>query len=197
MTTESPVRKSRPQSWLLIALGAVVVALIFTRMWSDGAAVSPSPAAPPRDPKNAQADAIDPKELKVRLDDLKGEMPAEGETERNPFRFQPKAPPAPPPAPPRTENTEPVGPIGPAPPPPPPTALPFLIVLMGLVDLTGGGKFVALSVCKGATFSAAEAYAVDSQYRIVNIGIESVTIEFINGKGCQTLRVESCQPRDR
>src|SRR5688572_25085164 len=111
MTTESPVQKGRPQSWLLIALGAVVVALIFMWMWSDGAAVSPTPAAPPRDPKNAQADAIDPQELKVRLDDLKGEMPAEGETERNPFRFQPKAPPPAPSPPPPDVDTTPVRPV--------------------------------------------------------------------------------------
>ena len=193
MTTESPVQKSRSQSWLLIALGAVVVALIFTWMWSDGAAVSPSPSAPPRDAKAAQSDAIDPNELKVRLDALKAEMPAEGETDRNPFRFQPRAAPAPPPAPAPGPVAPPVD-LGPAPPPPPP---PIPLKLTGFMELPGGGTLAALSDCKGATFSAAEGKTVDGQYRIVKIGIESVIIEFINGKGRQTLRVEGCPPRDR
>jgi hypothetical protein len=68
---------------------------------------------------------------------------------------------------------------------------------MGFVDLPGGGKLAALSDCKGSTFSAAEGKTVDGQYRIVKIGIESITIEFINGKGRQNLRVEGCPPRDR
>lgn len=193
MTTESPAQKGRPRSWLLIALGAVVVALIFTRMWSDGAAVSPSPAAPPRDPKAGQSAAIDPNELKVRLDDLKHEMPAEGETDRNPFRFQPKAPPPAPPGPPPGPIAPPVD-TGPPPPPSPP---PIPLKLEGFIDLPGGGKLAALADCKGATFSAAEGNTVDGQYRIVKIGIESVIIEFVNGKGRQTLRVEGCPPRDR
>jgi hypothetical protein len=36
---------------------------------------------------------------------------------------------------------------------------------------------------------------VDGQYRIVKIGIESIQIEYVNGKGRQTLRVDGCEPR--
>ena len=193
MTTESPAPKSRPQSWLLILLGAVVVALVFSRMWSDGAAVAPPPSSQPRDPKAAQAAPIDPKELDIRLESLQAERPKDVEIDRNPFRFQPKAAPAPPPGPPSGTITPPVE-TGPPPPPLPP---PIPLKLMGFVDLPGGGKLAALSDCKGATFSAAEGKTVDGQYRIVKIGIESITIEFINGKGRQNLRVEGCPPRDR
>ena len=192
MTTESPAPTSRPQSWLLILLGAVVVALVFSRMWSDGAAVAPPPASHPRDQKATQA-PIDPKELDIRLESLQVERPKDVEIDRNPFRFQPKAAPAPPPGPPTGPIAPPVDP-GPPPPPPPPT---IPLKLMGFVDLPGGGKLAALSDCKGATFSAAEGKTVDGQYRIVKIGIESITIEFINGKGRQNLRVEGCPPRDR
>ena len=193
MTTESPAPTSRPQSWLLILLGAVVVALVFSRMWSDGAAVAPPPSSHTRDPKAAQAAAIDPKELDIRLESLQAERPKDVEIDRNPFRFQPKAAPAPPPGPPTGPIAPPVD-TGPPPPPPPPT---IPLKLMGFVDLPGGGKLAALSDCKGATFSAAEGKTVDGQYRIVKIGIESITIEFINGKGRQNLRVEGCPPRDR
>jgi len=194
MTTESPAPKSRPRSWLLIVLGAVVVALAFTLMWSDGAAVAPPPSSRPRDPKAAQAAPIDPKELDIRLESLQAERPKEGEIERNPFRFQPKAPPPRVGPPPGAETTPPPENPGPILPPPPP---PIPLKLMGFVDLPGGGKLAALSDCKGATFSAAEGKTVDGQYRIVKIGIESITIEFINGKGRQNLRVEGCPPRDR
>ena len=193
MTTESPAPQSRPRSWLLIALGAVVVALVFTYMWSDGAAVAPPASSNARDPKAAQAAPIDPKELDIRLESLQAERPKEGEIERNPFRFQPKAAP-PPPSGPRPGPIDPPVDTGPPPPPPPPT---IPLKLMGFVDLPGGGKLAALSDCKGATFSAAEGKTVDGQYRIVKIGIESITIEFINGKGRQNLRVEGCPPRDR
>ena len=193
MTTESPAQTSRPRPWLLIALAVVVVALISSRMWSDGAAVAPPPASPARAANGKQAEPFDPKELKVRLEALEGERPDQGEMERNPFRFQPKAAPAPPPGPPPGPVAPPVDPGPPVPPPPPPIPL----KLTGFIDLPGGGKLVALSDCKGGTFSAAEGKTVDGQYRVVKIGIESVTIEFVNGKGRQTLRVEGCPPRDR
>jgi hypothetical protein len=193
MTTESPAPSSRPRSWLLIALAVVVVALIFSRLWSNGAAVSPPPASPARAANGKQAQPVDPKELKVRLEELEAPKPDQAEMERNPFRFQPRAAPPPPPGPPPGPVAPPVE-SGPAPPPPPP---PIPLKLMGFVDLPGGGKVAALSDCKGATFSAAEGKTVDGQYRVVKIGIESITIEFINGKGRQTLRVEGCPPRDR
>lgn len=192
MTTESPAQTSRPRSWLLIALAVVVVALIFSRMWSNGAAVSPPPASPARAANGKQAEPFDPKELKVRLEALEAPKPDQGEMERNLFRFQPKAAP-PSPAPPKAEYTPPTTPTV----PPPPQVPPIPLKLMGFVDLPGGGKVAALSDCKGATFSAAEGKTVDGQYRVVKIGIESVTIEYINGKGQQTLRVEGCPPRDR
>ena len=192
MTTDSPAQTSRPRSWLLIALAVVVVALIFSRMWSNGAAVSPPPASPARAANGKQAEPFDPKELKVRLEALEAPKPDQGEMERNLFRFQPKAAP-PSPAPPKAEYTPPTTPTV----PPPPQVPPIPLKLMGFVDLPGGGKVAALSDCKGATFSAAEGKTVDGQYRVVKIGIESVTIEYINGKGQQTLRVEGCPPRDR
>ena len=192
MTTESPAPKSRPRSWLLILLGAVVVALVYSVMWSNGAAVAPPPSAPPRDAKAAQEQKIDPNELKVRLEALQVPRPEDVGVERNPFRFQPKA--APPPPRPPVEETGPPQPPQPIGPPPPP---PIPLKLMGFIDLPGGGKLASLADCKGATFSAAEGKTVDGQYRVVKIGIESITIEFINGKGRQTLRVEGCPPRDR
>jgi hypothetical protein len=195
MTTESPAPKRQQRSWLLIGLGVVAVALFFSLMWSDGAGVSPSPSSrQPRTGKASsdQAAAIDPRELNVRLDALEAPRPDRGDLGRNPFRFRPKPPAAPPTSGPQTFER----PAPALPPPPSPTSVPpFPLKLMGFVDLPGGGKLAALSDCKGATFNGAEGKTVDGQYRIVKIGIESVTIEYLNGKGRQTLKVEGCPPR--
>jgi hypothetical protein len=193
MTTESPARTSRPRSWLLIALAVVVVALIFSKMWSNGAAVSPPPSSPARAANGKPSQPFDPKELKVRLEALEAPKPEEGSTERNPFRFQPKAPPAPTGPAPKPEYIPPTQPTQPI----QPQVAPIPLKLTGFIELPGGTKLAQLSDCKSGTFSAAEGKTVDGQYRVVKIGIESVTIEYINGKGQTTLRVEGCPPRDR
>ena len=193
METESTAPRSRSRSWLLIALGVLLVALLFTRMWSDGAAVNPSrPVGQVRGGTVEKDAPIDPKELDVRLEALEAARPGQGDMERNPFRFQPKAPPPPPPGPPPSSFAPPPQPVEPTGPPPPP---PVPLKLMGFIDLPGGQKLAALSDCKGATFRGAEGETVDGQYRVVKIGIESIQIEYVNGKGRQTLRVEGCPPR--
>jgi len=190
MNTE--IRSSRPRSWLLILLGIMVVALIITRGWSYFAADSPAgPSSQSRRGRPAQSDAarLDPKELEIRLDALQAPRPQRGGVERDPFRFKPR----PPPPPPRAEGPLPTpGPAGPPPPPPVPT---IPLKLMGFVDLPDGRRLASLSDCKGATFSAVEGEVVDGQYRVVKIGLESVVIEYVNGKGRQTMRVDGCPPR--
>jgi hypothetical protein len=191
METENTAPSGRPRSWLLIVLAALVAVFVFTRMWSDGQAVAPQrPAAPAKGNKAEQP--IDPKELDVRLEDLEAPRPAQGDMERNPFRFQPKAPPAPPPGAVRPMPAEPAEPV---PPPPPAGPPPIPLKLMGFITLPDGSKVASLSDCKGGTFRGAENEVVDGQYRVTKIGIESIQIEYVNGTGRQTMRVEGCPPR--
>lgn len=192
MAAETQARGNRPQSWLLILLGAVVVALIMTRGWSYFSA--DGPAAPSNQPRAARTAKdgkapLDPSELDVRLEALEARRPERGEVERDPFRFKPTPPPPPPPVarPPEFE-----GPVGPPPPPPVP---PIPLKLMGFVELSGGLKLANLSDCRGTTWSVREGETVDGQYRVVKIGLESVVIEYVNGKGRQTLAVAGCPPR--
>ena len=191
METETPAPGlRRPNIWLLVLLGVAVAGFFATRTWS-GSTVTPAPSSnQARSPKKDDAH-IDPKELKVRLEALEASRPEEGASERNPFRFQPKAAPAPPPSafkPPPVE-TEPAGP------PPPPPIPPISLKYMGSVEKPGGVKIAALSDCRAATFAAAEGETVDGRYRVVKIGIESLMIEYVDGKGRQTLRREGCPPR--
>ena len=191
METETPAPgRRRPNTWLLVLLGLAAAGFFATRTWS-GSTITPAPASTQGRPQKKDDARIDPKELKVRLEALEASRPEEGSTDRNPFRFQPKAPPAPPPSAfkPAPANPEPEGP------PPPPPIPPIPLKYMGSVEKPGGVKIAALSDCRAATFAAAEGETVDGRYRVVKIGIESLVIEYVDGKGRQTLRREGCSPR--
>jgi hypothetical protein len=193
MATETQARAGRLRTWLLIALGVLVVALIVTRGSSffsaDGPAVPSNQPRPGRTARNGSA-PLDPAELDVRLEALQAKRPDRGEVQRDPFRFKPTPPPAPPPS---AAGPPPVapGPIG----PPPPEVPQIPLKLMGFVELPSGLKLANLSNCRGTTWSVREGETVDGQYRVVKIGLESIVIEYINGKGRQTLPVAGCPPR--
>lgn len=189
METEAqPSRPRRPRTSLLVLLAVVLAAAAFVTLRpSTGPAPQTSNSGRAPQPSTGEK-PLDPQELKVRLDDLKTPPPQPGETERNPFRFQPKAPPPPPPGPPRgsrppepplpkVETTP--GPVG-----PPPIPLKFI----GVTEALGVGKIAALSDCKH-TVQGREGEEIEGRYRIVKIGVESLVIEYIDGTGRTTLRM--------
>lgn len=185
-TTAVPPSR-RPRTSLLVLLGIVLVgAGIYT--FRDSA----DPAAPASNPRRPQAQAggerqLDPKQLEVKLEALKEEQPSPDDTERNPFRFRPKPPPPPPPGPPpgaRPPVTVPQTEIVPQEKPIPPIPLKFI----GVTEAPGIGKIAALSDCRH-TVQGKEGDEVDGRYRIVKIGVESLIIEYLDGKGRTTLRM--------
>lgn len=112
--------------------------------------------------------------------------------DRNPFRFG--APPPPPPPPTRPPA------VAPAPPPlvpqgPPPVPLPPMIALkfIGVMQLPNGQKRAALSDGR-TTLSGVEGDVIDGRYRIVRIGIESIVMEYVDGKGRQTIPLRGTEP---
>ena len=192
MTTETQPQNGRPRAWLLLVLGLAVAALVLSRMtgsWTPAQATSATPARTnPRD----RVQQVDPKELDIRLEALETARPDQGGMERNPFRFQQKAPPPPPPE----AYRQPAPPVDPGPPvPPTPVVPPIPWKLTGFVEIKPGVRVAALSDCKGGTWNAREGEIVDGQYRVVRLQIESVLIEYLDGKGRQTLRLEGCPPR--
>lgn len=190
MATEPRAQGSRLRSLLLIVLGILIVGVLVSRSWTYFSASMPAAPSNPggRAGRTAGEAVINPEELEVRLEALEAPRPDRGEAERNPFRFQPRAAPPPPP------DTSPVAPPPSGPPPAPPVP-PIPLKLMGFIDVKNGYKLAALSDCKGSTWSAREGQVVDGQYRVVKIGIESVVIEYVSGKGQQTLRIDGCPPR--
>jgi hypothetical protein len=177
MATETPAAPSaRPRPWLLVALGVALVLFLVTRYWPASA----PPAVPPRAPtgraKAVENGTIDPEALKVRLDELKAPRPEPGDGERNPFRFYVKPPPPPP-----VNPNPPV--FKPPPEPPPPVELPPPIPLkfIGIIEGRGVGRIAAFSDCK-RTFNGREGDIVDGRYKLLKIGLESVTMAHLDPK---------------
>jgi hypothetical protein len=189
MSTETPPSSQRPRPWLLAMLGVLIVFAIVYWQWpaaSPGVAPSNQARSRPgaQQPANAQGS------LDVRLDDLKQPPPEPSGADRNPFRFQPKPPPPPPPQPQVAERPQPVvptvptGPLQPiGPPPPPPIPLKFI----GTLEGKGPGKVAIFSDGQGMPQYGHEGELVLGQYRVVKIGVESVVMEYADGRGRQTI----------
>jgi len=175
----------RPRPILLILLVVLAAVALLMRLggWT-GPLPRPAdtPSVTPRGPEGA---TIEPAALDVRLEELASERPVPGDTERNPFRFSPKA------APPAPEGQKPslreeAGPVGPAPPPPPP---PITVKFIGTLELSEGAVVAIFTDCTVGRRSVPvrEGGTILGQYRLVKIGLQSVVVEHIDGRGRTTL----------
>jgi hypothetical protein len=163
---------------LVVGGGAYV-----TGPWS---ADEPAPAArqTPAAGRAAQrnADAVDD----VRLDLLTATGGDAATVSRNPFRFQQRAVPtvarvAPAP---RPETIAPPVPTGP--PPPPPITLRFI----GLIEAPANtGRVALLSDGRGGLMHGREGDTVDGRYRMLRVGIDSIEMAYVDGRGRQTIRL--------
>jgi hypothetical protein len=118
----------------------------------------------------------------VHLDALEAERPKPGSGQRNLFRFKPKPPP-----PPKVTPVDPVpaGPIGPPPPPPlPPITLKFI----GVIERPGQ-KIAVLSDSSGQPYYGVEGSTIGGRYRVLKIGVESIEMSYLDGRGRQMIRL--------
>jgi hypothetical protein len=178
-----------------LMLGAVVVvlAIVIYRMWpSTSAAEVPSSnsnrggGATARQQRSPAAPAAPG----VNLEALNREHPRPEAGERNLFRFRPKPPPPPPPAPP--PPTQPVMPVNPGPtgPPPPPQVPPITLKFIGLMEApTQKQKIAVLSDGRNAPFLGKEGDIIEGRFRILKIGVESIELAYVDGRGRQTIRL--------
>jgi len=178
---------------IVLAALVAVAAVVLSRAWrtseippsSNGAAGAPpgvrssraQPSAPPADP------------FDVHLQALKEDRAKPGVTERNLFRFKPKAAPAPPPSAPGPvlPQLPPVAAAPAGPPPPPPITLKFI----GIVDRADKSERLAvLSDGRGGVpISGKEGDIIEGRYRILRIGNESIEMAYLDGRGRQTIRL--------
>ena len=173
---------------LVIALGAAVVALLVWWQWpsanAPAAASNPAVQGP-----TTGGPGTDPASLDVRIAKLKTPPPAPDDMERNPFRFQPKAAPVPVGPPPSFGSAPGSGRRGGMPPEaavpqgPPPIPLKFI----GRLDSPSAGVVALFSDGHGLRPRGREGDIILGQYRIVHIGVESVVLEYLDGRGRQTI----------
>jgi hypothetical protein len=179
----------------LVLLGALAVVLAAALWWQ----LSPEPGAPaaPAAPRPAQAPSARRGgssgaagvEL-VRLDALAAAHARPTEERRDPFRFKAEPPPAPRPV--FTPNVQPGGPggayapgaVGALPSGPPPMALKFI----GILKPTSASPIAVLTNGKDV-FYGREGETVDGRYRIQRIGVESIEMEWADGRGRQVIRL--------
>ena len=174
----------RPRTGVLLFAAVALAGVLAYTMW-PAATPPPSPSNSPREPRTqAAAGATGTSPLDVRLEDLKQPPPEPGADGRNPFRFYVK--PAPPPPPPKPVGAPPVN-TGPPPPPPgPPPPPPIPLKFTGTMEW-GKKKVAIFSDGRGLPISASEGELVLGQYRLIRIQIESVVMEYADGRGRQVI----------
>jgi hypothetical protein len=191
------MRTDRRRQLLLVAVVLVLAGVIY-QVWPS---INPAPstsAAPSSNisrsapTRTAQATApLAEATPDVHLAALDSERTKPEAGERNLFRFKTKAaPPPPPPPPPR--QTAPIAPPAPVvqtgPPPPPPIPLKFI----GLVEVSARAQKIAiLSDGLNVPFYGREGDIIEGRYRILKIGVESVELAYVDGRGRQTIRLLS------
>jgi len=167
----------RRREIVLAALASVIIAVAVYRVRSV------SPAADAAEHSRAGGAAKQQTKALIELDlqALNAPRPEPVDSSRDPFRFKPKPPPPAPPAPPRPVTTQPTQPVGP--PPPPPIPLKFIGTLEGKQP----GHVAVLSDARGVYYGH-EGEIVEGRYRILRIGVESIDLAYVDGRGRQTIR---------
>jgi hypothetical protein len=77
-------------------------------------------------------------------------------------------------------------------PPPPPPPPPITIKFIGALE-KGGVKWAIFSDGKGQPTWAKEGQTVLGQYKLLKIGVESVTMSYLDGRGVQTIPMRGGQ----
>ena len=169
---------------------AVAVVLMLLAAGACGNTPDSAPAGPPPDPARMNpgptTDMVGEESLDVRLEDITGERPEDAGESRNPFRFG-RATPATAPTPFSLEPPESDEPSA----QPVPGARPAQgatpgvapLKFIGLVDAPRSAGLVAVLTDGDFVFYGREDEVIDGRYRIVDIGVESIEIEYLQGGG--------------
>jgi hypothetical protein len=121
----------------------------------------------------------------VHLEALSAERPTPSKNDRNLFRFKPKAPPPPPPM--AERRATPVVPVPEQPAGPPPVP-PITLKFLGTMN-SEGKTIAVLSDGQGPAMYGVEGGTIAGRFRILRVGVESVEIAYLDGRGRQTIRV--------
>jgi hypothetical protein len=122
----------------------------------------------------------------VHLKSLQEEHAKPGDVDRDLFRFKTRpAPPAVRPA----AALAPLPAVVPSGPPPPPPVPPIALKFIGVLETANTQKIAVLSDGRGAPLYGKEGDTVLGQYKILHIGVESIEMAYLDGRGRQTIRL--------
>ena len=181
----------RKRQLVLASVAAVLIAVAVWLLQSPTAQHASSPPGPATTGATATRPAAAQKGsvAEVDLESLDAQRPEPAETDRNPFRFKPR--PSPPPSPPAARGTLPnqAGTPGvdvPDGPPPPPPRIPLKFI--GVVH-SEDPKFPDVAVLSDGrgVYHGRAGEVIEGRYRIVKIGVESIELAYLDGRGTQTI----------
>ncbi len=185
---------SRSRLLTLVAVLAILVVVIWWQSAGDPPPAAPSGAVATSGVQpgatSHPGSVVKPVPV-VALARLRGEATEPSDTGRDPFRFSALRPgsgragaggagsvtPAPPPVPRPAEVLVPAGP-----PPPPPISMKFI----GVVSRKAGTKIAMLTDGRGVYYGT-EGSVIEGQYRIVRIGLDSIDMMYLDGRGRRTI----------
>lgn len=175
---------------LLAVLGAVV--WLFDPFAFRAAPTSPPVPPMPRAAAGRQATPVDTLTAGVGLERLARVPPSPSEGGRDPFVLGRMPAEEPEPTSGRADGGQvtpvPSGPVVPLPPAGPPQPAPITVKFIGLVERDDMGRVAVLSDGRNVYYGR-EGAIVDGRWRIVRIGEESLQIEYVDGRGRQTVRL--------
>lgn len=177
------MERRRQREIMMAVVAAVVVGFAIYRIRTFGADTTSASTARPV--AGQAATPLNTPIAGVQVEALKDARPEPVDSPRNPFRFTPKPAPS---------TSRP--PVMPAPPPPPVTMtgpveeqLPRIpLKYIGALEGDRLGRVAILSDGRGAPFYGREGEIVGGRYRIMRIGVESVELAYLDGRGRQTIR---------
>ena len=187
----------RKRQLALGALAVILVLVIYQMMFRAAPSTSTAPAASSNGERTSTTrgaqNTSPPAAPGVHLQALQGNRSKPASGARNLFRFATKAPPPPPPIvtapsrgtpPPIVVAPVPTGPPPPAPPPP------ITLKFIGIIESTERAQKIAiLSDGRNVPFYGREGDIIEGRYRILKIGIESIELAYVDGRGRQTIRL--------
>jgi hypothetical protein len=165
---------------IVVLAGAVLAYRLHTI--AQAPAVSAQPAAPAA---TSTPPASKPAGLtELNLPALTAPRGERQETVRDPFRFKPKPPPPPPPTVMQPIAPQPTGPVE----PPPPPRIPLKFFGTFGTDDAKKGPIAGLTDGRNV-FKGHVGDTIEGRYRILRIGVESIDLAYLDGRGRQTIRL--------
>jgi hypothetical protein len=176
--------RERRKQLLLAALVTVLVVVVSVVYRQPSTSDAPPPSSNRSGAARAPAATAPVGTPDVHLEALDAERSKPASMDRNLFRFKPKPPP-PPPAPVVVAPVD-AAPSGPPPPPPPP---PIPYKFIGMVEGPQSKRIAVLSDGRNVPLHGREGDIIEGRYRILRIGAESIEMEYVDGRGRQTIRL--------